>query len=104
MRAPSLTRRTLLHVVAIGLVAAAIAAAMIVAFREPEAAEVEESRFPPYWAQIEEGETTRRELLERLGEPERVEDDCLLYDRLVAAQNYKFCFTRDDVLFQKAAY
>lgn len=58
--------------------------------------------FPHSWSELEEGELTRRGLVARLGPPTDVEGDCLIYDDLVEAQAYKFCF-RGGVLVQKAA-
>lgn len=62
-----------------------------------------EARFPTYWSQIEEGETTKSELRGRLGRPQRIEGECWIYTRLIERQQYRFCFS-GDTLVQKAAY
>lgn len=95
------TRRTVLGFAAIVLATLAIVAAVIVFFMD-EGEEVAEETFPVYWNQLEEGELTERALRERLGSPDEVEDECLIYGDLVEAQRYEFCF-RDGVLFKKAA-
>lgn len=98
--AATATRRTVIGIALVIAATAAIAVAVVFFFRGDE--ELSERPFPAYWSELEEGETTERELRARLGPPTRVEGECLFYRDLVAPQTYEFCF-QDGVLFHKAA-
>lgn len=95
------TRRTLVAFGTLAVVAVALAAAVTLYFSSVEE-ERAENRYPVYWAEIEEGRTTERALRARLGPPDEVEGECLVYGDLVEAQEYEFCFEQG-VLAQKAA-
>lgn len=88
-------------VLSLAVLVAVVLLAVTSAWRNQD--EVPEVPFPPYWSEIEEGETTKQDLHARLGRPTRVEGECFLYHRLVESQNYKFCFAGDTLLL-KAAY
>lgn len=87
----------------LGAVAVAATIAVVVVLSAPNDDPPDEARFPPYWAQLEEGETTRQQIVDRLGEPAMAEGECLFYEELTERQNYKFCF-EGDTLALKAAY
>lgn len=99
----SATRKTVLLFVGAFVATVVVAALVTGAVRLPREERAEESPFPPYWSELREGETTRKELVARLGEPTDAVDDCLQYERLVEPNYYKFCF-EDGTLFQKSAY
>lgn len=97
------TRRGLFWFAGVIVAVVAIVVVVSVYFGSIDDGERSEARFPPYWSELEEGELTEAELRERLGPPAQLEGDCLLYDDLVEANRYEFCFDEDDVLLQKSA-
>lgn len=96
-------RRTIVVVAGLLALTVAVVAAVIVFFSAVDEESASENPFPPYWNELEEGQLTRQELVDRLGRPTGGEAGCLVYDNLVESEAYRFCFDESGVLTLKTA-
>lgn len=97
------TRRTALGFGLLLAATAAIVVAVTIFFAGVDDESQSENAFPAYWNELEEGELSRDQLVDRLGLPTDNENDCLLYDDLIESEVYRFCFDERGVLAQKTA-